>query len=41
MKMEYVIKAPKSGKVAKVPHKVGDFVTKGTPLVEFVPETED
>ena len=35
MKMEYVIKAPKSGKVAKVSHKVGDFVTKGTPLVRF------
>jgi len=35
MKMEYVIKAPKSGKVSKVPHKVGDFVTKGTPLVRF------
>ena len=35
MKMEYVIKAPKTGVVSKVPHKVGDFVTKGTPLVEF------
>lgn len=38
MKMEYVIKAPKDGKVNKVPHKVGDFVTKGTPLVEFEEE---
>ena len=35
MKMEYVIKAPKDGKVKKVPHRVGDFVTKGTSLIEF------
>ena len=35
MKMEYVIKAPKSGKVSKVPHAVGDFVTKDTVLVDF------
>ena len=28
MKMEYVIKAPKTGTVTKVPHKIGDFVTK-------------
>jgi len=35
MKMEYVIKAPKSGKVSKVPHSVGDFVTKDTVLVDF------
>ena len=32
MKMEYVIKAPKTGIVTKVPHKIGDFVTKGTAL---------
>ena len=35
MKMEYVIKAPKSGRVSKVPHSVGDFVTKDTVLVDF------
>ena len=40
MKMEYVIKAPKTGAVTKVPHKVGDFVTKGTALVEFGDEAE-
>jgi len=40
MKMEYVIKAPKTGTVTKVPHKVGDFVTKGTALVEFGDEAE-
>jgi len=28
MKMEYVIKAPKTGTVKKVSHKVGDFVAK-------------
>ena len=39
MKMEYVIKAPKAGKVAKVSHKQGDFVAKNTPLVQF--EEED
>jgi 3-methylcrotonyl-CoA carboxylase alpha subunit len=38
MKMEYVIKAPKAGTVKKVPHKIGDFVTKGTALVEFANE---
>ena len=38
MKMEYVIKAPKDGKVAKVPHAVGDFVAKGTLLVNFEEE---
>ena len=38
MKMEYVIKAPKTGTVTKVPHKIGDFVTKGTALVEFADE---
>jgi len=35
MKMEYVIKAPSDGKVASVPHNVGDFVQKGTQLVNF------
>ena len=35
MKMEYVIKAPKTGTFTKVPHKIGDFVTKGTALLEF------
>ena len=34
MKMEYVIKAPKSGKVDKVLHNVGDFVAKDTLLVK-------
>ena len=38
IKMEYVIKAPKAGTVTKVPHKIGDFVTKGTALVEFADE---
>jgi 3-methylcrotonyl-CoA carboxylase alpha subunit len=38
MKMEYVIKAPKTGTVTKVPHRIGDFVTKGTALVEFADE---
>ena len=38
MKMEYVIKAPKTGTLTKVPHKIGDFVTKGTALVEFADE---
>ena len=35
MKMEYVIKAPSDGKVVGVPHNVGDFVQKGTQLVNF------
>ena len=39
MKMEYVIKAPKTGQVHKVLHKVGDFVAKDTLLVK-VNETE-
>lgn len=39
MKMEYVIKAPKDGKVQKVFHGVGDFVAKDTLLVK-VTETE-
>ena len=38
MKIEYVIKAPKMGTGTKVPHKIGDFVTKGTALVEFANE---
>ena len=33
-----VIKAHKMGTVTKVPHKIGDFVTKGTALVEFANE---
>ena len=37
-KMEYVIKVPKTGTVTKVLHKIGDFVTKGTALVEFADE---
>jgi len=40
MKMEYVIKAPKKGKVCSVPHNVGDFVQKGTLLVDFTEEEE-
>ena len=35
MKMEYVIKAPKDGVVDRVPHAVGEFVKKGTPLVQL------
>ena len=38
IKMEYVIKVPKTGTITKVPHKIGDFVTKGTALVEFADE---
>ena len=38
MNMEYLITAPKTGTVTKVPHKVGDFITKGTALVEFADE---
>ena len=38
MKIEYVIKDPKMGTVTKVPHKIGDFVTNGTALVEFADE---
>ena len=34
MKMEYVIKAPKTGQVHKVLHNVGDFVAKDTLLVK-------
>lgn len=39
MKMEYIIRSPKDGIVLKVPHKVGDFVAKNTPLVSFAEET--
>ena len=35
MKMEYVIKAPKSGQISKILHHVGDFVAKETALVKF------
>lgn len=41
MKMEYVIKAPRNGKVDKVNHKVGDFVTKDTLLVQMEQEAEE
>ena len=41
MKMEYVIRSPKDGVVAKVLHNVGDFVAKETPLVSFVEEEEE
>ena len=34
-KMEYVIKVPKTGTVTKELHKIGDFVTKCTGLVDF------
>ena len=40
MKMEYVIKAPRNGKVKAVGSKVGDFVAKGTKLVELENEEE-
>ena len=39
MKMEYVIKAPKSGQISKILHQVGDFVKKETPLVKFEDES--
>jgi 3-methylcrotonyl-CoA carboxylase alpha subunit len=39
MKMEYVIRSPKDGVVLKVPHRVGDFVAKNTPLVSFEEDT--
>jgi len=40
MKMEYVIKAPKTGMVKKVNHKVGDFVAKNKALVTFMEDEE-
>jgi len=40
MKMEYVIKAPKTGVIAKVNNKVGDFVEKSKVLVTFQDEEE-
>jgi len=40
MKMEYVIKSPKTGVVQKVNNKVGDFVAKNTVLVTFNEEEE-
>merc|ERR1711874_775534 len=40
MKMEYVIKAPKSGVIQKVNSNVGDFVAKNTVLVHFEGEEE-
>lgn len=33
MKMEYVIRAPKDGRIKHVPHQVGETVRKGTPLI--------
>lgn len=41
MKMEYVIKAPKNGKVVKVGNKVGDFVAKNTVLVQVEEDKEN
>merc|ERR1719402_1739128 len=41
MKMEYVIKSPKTGVVQKVNNKVGDFVAKNTVLVTFNEEEEE
>ncbi len=41
MKMEYVIRSPKDGTVAKVLHNVGDFVAKDTPLVSFQEESAE
>ena len=35
MKMEYVIRSPKRGKVDKIFHNIGDFVSKGTLLVKM------
>jgi 3-methylcrotonyl-CoA carboxylase alpha subunit len=40
MKMEYVIKAPKSGVISRVNNKVGDFVAKNKVLVAFQDEEE-
>jgi len=40
MKMEYVIKAPKTGIVKKVNNKVGDFVAKNKALVTFTEDEE-
>lgn len=37
MKMEYVIRAPESGVVEKIPYKVGDSVAKNASLVRLVP----
>ena len=35
---KHVNKALKIGTVTKVPHKIGDFATKGTALMEFADE---
>jgi len=40
MKMEYVIKAPKSGVISKVNNSVGDFVEKNKVLVAFQEDDE-
>ncbi|XP_040578900.1 methylcrotonoyl-CoA carboxylase subunit alpha, mitochondrial [Lepeophtheirus salmonis] len=41
MKMEYVIKANKTGTIQKVFHSQGDFVNKNTLLVQFQEDTEE
>jgi len=41
MKMEYVIKAPKSGVISKINNNVGDFVEKNKVLVAFEESGDD
>jgi len=31
--LQYVIRAPKDGRIKHVPHQVGETVRKGTPLI--------
>ncbi len=33
MKMEHAIRAPRDGTVSRLPHRAGDLVDTGTPLV--------
>ncbi|ESO97880.1 hypothetical protein LOTGIDRAFT_103911 [Lottia gigantea] len=40
MKMEYVIRAPKSGVVEKIVHQVGETVSKGTLLIHLKEDSE-
>ena len=31
--LQYIIRAPKDGRIKHVPHQVGETVQKGTPLI--------
>jgi biotin carboxyl carrier protein len=37
MKMEHAIRAPRDGTVSRLPHREGDLVETGTPLVVLAP----